>query len=82
MLVKTLYNKGDAVIELTTIGSIDRRERDEHSSVLRCLLDAINTQSSVEQNSCRVFSTVDKMGKDVSGVIITSNALKSAPNSR
>jgi hypothetical protein len=82
VLVKTLYNKGDAITGLTTIGSIDRCERDEDSSVLRCLLDAINTQSSVEQNSCRVFSTVDEMGKDVSGVIITSNALKSAPNSR
>lgn len=82
MLVKALHNKGDAVTGLTTIDSIDRCERDEDSFVLRCLLDAINTQSSVEQNSCRVFSTVDEMGKDVSGVIITSNALKSTPNSR
>ena len=82
MLVKALYNRDDAVTGLTTIDGIDRRERDEDSFVLRCLLDAINTQSSVEQNSCRVFSTVDEMRKDVSGVIITSNALKSTPNSR
>lgn len=48
MLVKTPYNKGDAVTGLTTIGGIDRRERDEDSFVLRCLLGAINTQSNVE----------------------------------
>lgn len=45
------------------------------------LVDSIKAQGHIVKDSKGIFSAVDKMGKPVSGIVESSQALKSPPNS-
>lgn len=67
-------------LPLTRVQAVHCRESNEEGKVRVGSLDTVETQTHVAKDGHDVFSTVDKMWKDVLGVTITADALQGTPN--
>ena len=65
---------------LTAINGVDSCERREQRQHTMCFVHPIQAQSHIVHNRHAVFSTIDKMWKDVACVGITPKALQGTPN--
>jgi hypothetical protein len=44
-------------------------------------LDTVDGETHVEEDGAGVFSAVDEVGEDVSGVVVTADTLEGSPDS-
>lgn len=73
-------NESDRAKDLTAIDSVDRRESDEDRKVSPRPVDSIDAECEIIQYSHAVFAAVDEVGKYVSRIVVTTNALQCTPD--
>lgn len=61
------------------VEAVYQRERNEKSQILLRILDPIDAEEHTSKDTCRVFSAIDKVRKNVLCVSVTSDALQKAP---
>jgi len=67
---------------LTGVDSIDGCKSDEDCKVFPCPVDSVHAEGDIVQYRCEIFAAVDEMRKYVLCILITTNALQCAPDSR
>ena len=67
---------------LTAVDRIHTRASNEQGLQLISFVDAVQTQTHVEQYRKGVFAAIDQMWESVPGIIVTSQALQCTPNAR
>lgn len=67
---------------LTGVDSIDGCKSDENCKIFPCPVDSVHAESGIVQYRREIFATVDEMRKYVLSIIVSTNALQCAPDSR
>ncbi|PMD12879.1 hypothetical protein NA56DRAFT_586445, partial [Hyaloscypha hepaticicola] len=62
--------------------SIDGCKSDENCKIFPSPVDSVHAESGIVQYRREIFATVDEMRKYVLSIIVTTNALQCAPDSR
>ena len=67
---------------LTAVHGVDSRERDEEAEVRLRIMYPVDAKEYGGQDRHAIFAAVDKVREDVLGVVVTADALQSAPYGR